>query len=147
MPSTLQVDFVDETGEKAVQKFHASTILDPADQAGFVTVLDAITDAAIIGMKVIAQDFTAVGTAIDGPYATDEDKAVFYFRGPGGGKYQIAIPAPDEAIFLTDKETVNPANAAVVAFLAQVAASIRDPNGGLLTFITGRRTKTYTKKG
>lgn len=144
--STIQVDYLDETGQKAVQKFFMSVIGDPEDFAGLVTVLDAISDAAITGIKVIAQDSTVVGTAVDGPYASAEDKMLLIFQGAAGSQYQIAIPAPDETCFMADKETVDPADTAVNALITIIEADCKDPNGGALTYVSGKRTKTYTKQ-
>lgn len=145
--SDITVQFVDFTGQKATEKFFSDTIADVEDQAGLVTALDGVSDAAITGIIVTAADTTPVGTATDGPYATAEDKAVFQFQGGGGAYYFISIPAPDEGIFLADKETVDPSDASVMAFLAAIDTNCTDPNGGPLLFVRAYRSKTRTKQG
>ena len=145
--STVKINFSDVTGEGATMGLHFDTIVDPTSLSGLITALDGVTIAAINGLKVVAQDHTADGDDAEaGPYDTSQDKAAFNFLNSGGGPVTIEIPAPLDDIFLTDGETIDPANTDVLAFLAQVAASVRDPNGGALTFVGGRRVKTYSKK-
>lgn len=137
----VMVKFDDETGEAAAMKFTAAGLVDAGDYAALVTVLDGVSDAAINGMAFTATNAAAVGVAADGDYASAADKALFIFRSVGG-LYQIAIPAPDEAIFLPDKETVNPANASVIAFVGAITTNSTDPNGNALSFVSARRIRT-----
>lgn len=141
MYTEVMVKFDDLTGENASMKFTADGLADPATFAGLVTVLDGISSAAINGMSFTATDPDAVGTAADGDYANAQDKAVFTFQSVGG-EYQISVPAPDEGIFLPDKETVDPSDAGVIAFVAAITANSTDPNGNALTFVNARRERT-----
>jgi len=145
--SEVVVNFVDLTGQKATEKFFSDTIEDAAAQAGLVAALDGVSDAAITGIIVTAADTTIVGTAADGVYATNEDRLEMRFIGGGGAYYFIGIPAPDESIFLPDKETLDLANASVMALIASLETNAKDPNGGGLTFVDGVRIKTRTKRG
>lgn len=135
------VKFDDETGENASMKFTAAGLVDPTTFGPLITVLDGVSDAAINGMSFTAEDGTDVGTAVDGDYANAQDKALFTFSSVGG-QYQIAVPAPDASIFLPDKETVNPANADVIAFVSAIETNGTDPNGNALTFVGARRIRT-----
>jgi hypothetical protein len=145
--STVKINFSDVTGEGATMGLHFATIVDPTSLGSLISALDGVTIAAINGIKVVAQDHTPEDAdAEEGPYDTSQDKAAFSFLNSGGGPVTIEIPAPTDDIFLTDGETVDPSNDDVIEFLAQVDASVRDPNGGALTFVGGRRVKTYSKK-
>lgn len=137
----VMVKFDDLTGENASMKFVADGIVDPTSFSALVTVLDGISSAAINGMAFTSTDPDAVGTAADGAYANAQDKAVFTFRSVGG-EYQIAVPAPDETIFLPDKETVDPSDAGVLAFVGAITTNSTDPNGNALTFVSARRERT-----
>lgn len=141
MITQCMVKFDDVTGEGASMKFTMDGLVDPTSFAPLVTVLDGISDAAINGMAFTAEDTAEVGTAVDDDYSTPQDKALFTFKS-AGGEYQIAVPSPDPAIFLPDKETVNPANAAVIAFVGAITTNGTDPNGNALTFVGARRIRT-----
>lgn len=140
----VQVQFTDETGQGAVQEFFSNVALAPNSQAGLVTVLNAISDAGINGMKFTQIDYSITGDTADGVYSTPEDKLLLTFRSVGGN-YQIAIPAPDEAAFGSDKETAD--QAFIQGFIDVVETYGADPNGNALTYVSGERTKTSTKSG
>lgn len=124
--------------------FIADGLVDPTTFAGLVTVLDAISDAAINGMAFTAQDTTQIGATAAGDYDTAQDKAIFVFSSVGG-QYQIAVPAPEADIFLPDKETVDAAAADVAAFIAAIQANSTDPFGNALTFVKGFRQRTNAR--
>lgn len=141
MYTEAMVKFDDETGEAASMKFTLAGLADVTGFAALVAVLDAISDAAINGMSFTATDAALVGAAADGDYSTAQDKALFTFSSVGG-QYQMAIPAPDAAIFLPDKETVDPSNADVIAFVAAIEANGTDPNGNPLSFVSAVRRRS-----
>ena len=141
MYTEVMVKFDDETGENASMKLIQDGIADPGDFAPLVTALDNVSDAAINGIALTAVDPTDVGTADAGAYDSAQDKALFYFTSVGG-TYQIALPAPEAAIFLPDKETVDPTNADVVAFVSAIETNSTDPNGNALTFQSARRVRS-----
>lgn len=141
MYTEAMVKFDDETGENATMKLILDGLQDPGDFGPLVTALDGVSDAAINGLSLTAVDPADVGTTEAGAYDSAQDKALFTFTSVGG-QYQIAIPAPDESIFLPDKETVNPANADVVAFVDAIETNGTDPNGNALTFQSARRVRS-----
>lgn len=141
MFTEAMVKFDDETGEAASMKFTVDGLADPTAFAPLVSVLDAISDAAINGMSFSATDSTIVGVTDDGDYSNAQDKALFTFSSVGG-QYQIAIPAPDASIFLPDKETVDPSNADVIAFVGAIETNGKDPNGNALTFVKALRIRS-----
>lgn len=144
MSTKVIVNFVDVTGQIAVETFFSSANLAANSQAGLVTALSGISDAGITGMKFTHEDVTVSGTVSDGVYATPEDKAMLFFRSIGG-QYQIALPAPDSGDFLSDKETVDPV--AVGDFITLIETNGADPNGNALSYSSGQRMKTSTKSG
>lgn len=146
MSTELTVRWNDSDGQKATNKFHFAGTADPSTVAPvLVPLLDAISDAAISGVDAMYADNTVVGTAVAGPYATAKDKLELLFQGAGGGFYRITIPAPDESMFLPDKETFDAAGAGA-ASLATILTHATDPNGGALTYISGKRIKRRRKK-
>lgn len=98
------------------------------DAATKVTALDG----AIIGLSNgNAYRSGGVVGSFDGPpgygatavYEDAEDKAVMTFQDAMGAIHRYSIPAPKQAIFLADGETVNPANALVTAFTGAMTAA------------------------
>jgi len=70
---------------------------------------------------------TSSGTS-SGPFATVRDQAVFQLISENYTRL-LAIPAPNEGIFLPDGKTVDMSNSLVVAFIDQVQAVLGDSYG------------------
>jgi hypothetical protein len=81
-----------------------------------------------------------------------EDKAVFTFSTDSGSFHRVSVPAPKAAIFLADKETVDPANGLVATFVAAITgisttAYTSDRNGvRITTFVGGQRIRRRTQR-
>lgn len=98
------------------------------------TAIVALTNALVVAVTGIA------GNRLDplqyggsGPYANAETKAKLTFLAVAAGGVhtslvRMEVPAPVVAMFLPDKETVDPGNAAVVSLSS--ALSVSDAQGG-----------------
>lgn len=139
----VTVRFVDITGQRATETYTSPEEVEPDSQAGLVTVLDAISDAGITGMAFTTFDSAVSGDPGTGAYDSPQDKALLFFKSIGG-TYQVAIPAPYEGLFGSDKETVSPTAAATL--IDWIETNGKDPNGNALTYVSGRREKTSSKQ-
>lgn len=87
-----------------------------------ITALNALTDAAYQSASGAVSHF---GVAQYGASAVEYQpiqlKARFVYQDVSGALHRIQIPSPKSSIFLSDLETVNPANTAVAAFNAIMA--------------------------
>lgn len=63
-------------------------------------------------------------------YDNAEDQAVFTFATQDGALGKISVPNPSDSIFLTDKQTVDPSNANVQAFITAL-----NLNGATTSFV------------
>jgi hypothetical protein len=124
--NTARMSFFVNAATAALQAVAANNI--------FVTI-GPLTNAAF---QSSSGPETAVPTEVvygaSSVYETVEDKAVFTFQTAAGGIHRFQVPAPLEAIFLADGETVDPANTAVVAFVAAVIANATNRNGNAIAF-------------
>ena len=92
----------------------------PAELTDFAEKLGALTNAGVYGMTSTSKSETAPTQAVvfDEAYAGVEMKAIMVFQDLNTLKtLQIGIPAPDASIFGTDGNTVNSAQADVLAFI------------------------------
>lgn len=116
--------------------------------ATVATAIEAMTSALVVNATGVGGQIllpNSYGGA--GPYANAETKArlTFLVSYTGGGQAltHYDIPAPLIAMFLSDKETINPANALVTAFVAAIttavggAAPTTRGNGVISTFVGG----------
>ena len=124
----------------------AAALVDPNDATVIAlrNAINAISNA--MGTSASLSIFeTQAGVAGAGSYKDNEDKALMSFLDAAGETHSWKVPAPKEAIFQADKETVDPANGLVAAYTAAVLAS-KTPQGVAFTsFLGGRRIRQETK--
>lgn len=72
-------------------------------------------------------------------FSTIEDKAIFTFGDTSGALHRWQIPAPKDAIFLADGETVDPANGLVVSFVTAFTTAGAGPS-----FVSSRAGQQIT---
>lgn len=126
------------------------------DMTNVYNLLAALTFAAVgpaKGAYTTSPTTNAYGTASE--YQNIEEKAVFTFQTATGALHRYQLPCPKAAIFLADKETIDPANTDVAAFTAAVIANkVSSRDGSLITAFVGgvlarrkmqRRFNIYTK--
>jgi hypothetical protein len=130
--------FRDAKGNTARVSFYVTgataTLQATAANNIFVT-LTPLTNAAFqssSGPETAAPTEVIYGT--NSEYANAEDKAIFTFQAANGSIHRLQVPAPIAAIFQADGETVDPANAAVVAFVAAFIANAVTSAGGAIGF-------------
>jgi hypothetical protein len=93
-------------------------------------------DGATLQTRVIVNTSASTGV-----YDGVRDQAVFLLRNVGSSRL-LAIPAPDENIFLPGSDLVDMTNSDVVAFLTQVFAVLGDSYGNpWLSCPGGRRRR------
>ena len=102
----------------------------------------ALSTAAVVAVQ-FQQTMLISSTAVSGDYQSVLDRAVLLATLEGlSGSRRPAIPAPVSSIFLPGNEVVDMANADVLAFLAQLQATIGDGNGhAISTFKRGWRAR------
>ncbi len=114
--------FRDAKGQTA----RMTVLIGAADAAGFAANADtlrnhlvAMTNAYVsqVGGAVIAHTLGAAATYLD-----VEDKAQLTFLDVSGRVHRYAVAAPISAAFQADGETVNAAQAAVAAVIADIVA-------------------------
>lgn len=88
------------------------------------SAMQTISVALVTGTILRAQsdDLQVAPNPVDNPYRTIEDR-IRLRLGPvsGDGEVPVYLPAPKAAMLLDDKETVDPANAAIQALLSFLA--------------------------
>lgn len=100
-----------------------------------LTALTPLTNAVLqsaIGPFVVVPQEVVYGT--NASYASVEDKAIFTFQTATGSIHRPQVPAPKSAIFLADGETVDPANALVVTYVAAIIANTITRDGEVVAF-------------
>jgi hypothetical protein len=116
----------------------------------------ALTNCVLVNAKgTYTTSPTTNGYGTSAEFDTVEDKAVMTFVTATGALHRYQIPAPKVALFLADKETIDPAQADVAAYFAAIIANkVSSRDGSLITaFIGGtrlrrkleRRFNIYTK--
>lgn len=121
----------------------AAAVLDPSGAAvtAIRTALDAISTTKQEKAS-ITQPGNYSTTSAAGAYEDDQDKATFTFLDSAGKYHSYRVPAPKEAIFMADKETVDLTNAAVVAFAAYVTGNFQSQTGAsLVSLVGGKRIR------
>lgn len=125
----------------------AAALVDPND-ATVVALRNAINAVSnAIGTSASLSIFeTQAGVAGAGSYKDNEDKVLMRFQDAAGEVHSWKVPAPKEALFDADKETVNAGHAAVGAYTAWVLANCKTAQGVAFTsFLGGRRIRQDTK--
>lgn len=148
-PQSFQ--YRDSKGQTAgVRMFINNAVFaDAKTAAGTIeNAISALTNAALQSAK--GPDTEPVAASSYGTtavYATVEDKAVMTFVSSVGSLHRYRIPAPKTAIFLTDGETVDPANGLVATFTAAMIGNASSRDGALLTaFLGGQRDRVPTQR-
>jgi hypothetical protein len=118
--------YVASSGTQATQATAAAAV------STSITALSNAVLQAAIGPATSVRQEVVYGTNSEFP--TVEDKAVFTFQTADGAIHRFQIPAPQSAIFLSDGETVDPANTAVVTFTSAVIANCVDVHGTVIGF-------------
>ena len=125
-----------------------STITNPNDAVvnAVRTVLAAISKALNPEASLaITTSFT--GTAGTGSYSNIEDRVLMRFKDANGKPHTFRIPCPKSTIFTSDKETVDVANSAVIAWKNAVIANCLTKAGvAITTFLGGRRSRKKAQK-
>lgn len=149
MPKILTLMFTALNGARAVRMAIKviAALVDPNDATVIAlrNAINAISNAIGTSASLSISE-TQAGVAGDGSYEDNEDKALMRFLDEAGETHTFRVPAPKEAIFEADKETVNPANGLVAAYTAAVIANCVTPQGLAFTsFVGGRRARIDTK--
>ena len=101
----------------------------------FLLTLQAMSNASntttVEGPAVVSP--TPAGS---GQYSLSTTTAVLNFVTGIGSGVQVTVPAPVAAIFAADGVTVDPTNAVVAAFVAQVVGTLTDGAGNVVTAYT-----------
>lgn len=118
----------------------------------FITALEALTNAHMTSSRGSAGDTPEFGYGSDAQYAPIEDKASLTYFTARAQRHTYRIPAPKAAIFMSDEQTVNPANSLVVAFNTAIldtvtSAFFSDAQGNPLTgYVGGIRTRSKLRR-
>jgi hypothetical protein len=132
--------------------FHVpSTVVDPSDAiiTGLITVLEAITRGKAIHIEISLSAATSA-TVTTGVAYVSEDKALMRFKDENGVGHAYKVLGLLAALLQSDKETINPSNALVLAYRAAVLANAKTQNGDdITTFVSGHRVENRKpiKKG
>ena len=79
-----------------------------------------------------------VGSAAAGTYQSNKVSAQLTFQTASGSLLRLTIPAPSVGIFLADRQTVDPANALVIAIVAAAIGSLSDEAGNVaVSYVAG----------
>jgi len=127
----------------------AAAAIDPS--GGAIAALRTAIVAVTKALSPRAESGTQAGaagedTAGDGAYSAIEDRAVLTFRGDDNSTYNYEVPCPKPDIFLTGTDTVDPGNAAVVAYYQWIEDNCVGTFGQELTFVRGERTRKKQMK-
>lgn len=144
--NTVVLKFVDAFGKFARMSFLvAAATVDPAT---LTTVRTAI--AAFSACKNLAASLSFYAayteTATTGSYADNQDKAVMKFSDEDGGHHVHKIPAPLESCFMSDKETINPADPGVDAYVTWMLANAKTKSGRDYTNFNGGKRMRLNRK-
>lgn len=126
---------------------YASDLL--VTQNDFLGQVNALSDATFVQTGYLVQD---VVYGASGSFDDAEDSAVFAYQTVNGGLAKISIPAPKSSIFLADNQTIDPANASVLAFNTSLVGGVNGffgatKSGGVMNlFIAGLRVRRPTRR-
>lgn len=91
--------------------------------------------------------FIGTTTPVAGQYQSVQDVALLNFQTVPGTSVQLAIPAPQNAIFGANSTVVDPTNALVLAIIAQALGVLADVAGNPATaFISGSKSSRRTEQ-
>lgn len=148
----VTVTFIDSTKQHAISKAHSlvddptALPLDAMDARGAILreALIPMTNATVSQFSLNITDFHD-GTIppVVGAYPSVEDKAALRWQSADDGStYKMQIPAPIDSLFLPDGETVDPANALVIALTDSLSGSFCTETGGAnFVFLGGKRIR------
>ena len=119
--------------------------------------INALTNAAPQGAHgPYTENVRNVNYGAAGGFQDAADKAVFFFQDGAGRLHKYQIPAPISSMFLVDQETIDPSNAGVKQFVAdmlnvtfngtapttgQTKSAVTANGSPLITFLGGERTR------
>lgn len=140
--------FRDDKGQTARMRAllgGASIAAIDADANTFDTHLQAVSNAFVSRVDSPTINHT-YGTNAD--YETVEDKAQLTFTDPDGLLHRFQVAAPKSAIFLSDGETVDPANSDIVALVGDFGSFVygRSTDVSPLVFVGGVRIRRKLKR-
>lgn len=146
------ISFRDEKGQTAKTGFYTVE----ADLAAAAVAADAVVNA-IAGLSVAAvQAVHGPAERVPGPityggagkFSSIEDKAELVFTDAAGAVHRYQIPAPKDAVFLADDESVNPANALVIAARDAMTDGTTGSRSGVLNtgYLGGIRIRRKTQR-
>lgn len=144
--------FIDNSGARASSSVYmANTETDPTG-GGPLALGDAMQsisgDALVtISCRVRASN-SAPGDPTDGPYARGADKAKLGFRGADGSVANVQIGAPNETIFDSGYEDVDPDDSAMSNLIDQMKLYGKTAEGLAITGLQlGYRHRNKGRKG
>ena len=132
----------DENQKQCTVAVNMNNVTSPDDQNLEIlrSAMKAISDGAFVKNRIAIMDAEASEEeAEEGDYESAEDRALFVFVDPSGSRYKLSVPAPLDTIFLGDKETVDPENEDVVAFIGAMETNAKGRAGGALTYVGGAK--------
>lgn len=113
-----------------------------AVRAAIAAVSGAVNTAASLSFYAGVTDTPAAGS-----FGDNEDKVMMKFSDADGNIHNYKIPGPLESIFQADKQTVDPANAAVLTYTTAMLASAVTKAGRPLTEFRGGKRMRIDRKG
>lgn len=114
------------------------TIVTSAAGAGAIWAAAQAASQAQVQMTWESALGAPVGAATAGNYQSNKMSAQLVFQTAAGSNLRLTIPAPSLGIFLADGQTVDPANALVLAIVASCIGSLSDAAGNVaVTFVGG----------
>ncbi len=104
-------------------------IYSAAGAAAILPLMLAISHADYTRYWESAQSLNLAPAPTTGQYQTCSPDAVLTFQCADGSIARLVLPAPQIGIFLADQETVDPANAGVIALVAACIGSLASSTG------------------
>lgn len=130
--SRIDSNFRDVKGFSSTFKFFASydnltdgAALFSAIHTAFAGLTNAVANGGV-GLGTVPARSDLYGSNLI--FSTIEDKASLTFLDTAGNIHRFQVPAPKDAIFLADGETVDPANGLVVAFVTAMTTAVAGPS-------------------
>jgi len=78
-----------------------------------------------------------VGSSAAGTYQSVKSSAQLLYQTGSGAQLKLTIPAPSIGIFLADRQTIDPANALIIAINAAAIGLLSDAAGNAATTFIG----------
>src|ERR1043166_8542955 len=147
----LVLHFVDLRGVKATLQFWIdASEVDPegGSAAALAAGAQGLSNNYVDEVEILRRAHeTTPGTPTDGPYARAADKAKLLFNTADGATVKMQIPSPNETIFDSGAFDVDPADAAMAAFIAYVKTNCLSEDGSVITALAkGYRTRPPRRK-